>query len=228
MTTQVQAEGTVNQTQGKTGFWALYGTNGANSTSTATEVCLAWGRHLLGTTLVFYEFLGTEQNADYYASLGVLNCIFRDTTTGVVAPNGGIFPVTRGVCPPNSTPGSPCTCNTNFKPDPTLTSCIPMVQYTIALHNLNVGCELAPNASRAAYAQVMEGRQRKAASRSHSPAPHPLKRAHSRSALILGLLAHSVAGLTSSLPHPQLAALIHTPLPQRVMVPIVLTKRVKR
>lgn len=32
-----------------------------------------------------------------------------------------------------------------------------MVQYTIALHDLNVGGELAPDASRAAYAQVMEG-----------------------------------------------------------------------
>ncbi len=157
MATSVQAEGSVNQTREKTGFWAMYGANGANSTSTATEVCLAWGRHLLGTTLVFYEFLGTEHNADYFDSMGMLNCIFRDTTTGVIAPNGGIVPVTRGVCPANSTPGSPCTCNTNFKPDPALTSCIPIVQYTIALHDLNVGGELAPDASRAAYAQVMEG-----------------------------------------------------------------------
>ena len=32
-----------------------------------------------------------------------------------------------------------------------------MVQYSIALHDLNVGGELAPDTSRAAYAQVMEG-----------------------------------------------------------------------
>ncbi len=159
MAAQVQAEGSVNPTTEKTGYWALYGTAGANSTSTATEVCLAWGRHLLGSTLVFYEFLSTEQNADYYASLGMLNCIFRVTTTNVIASNGSIIPVTRRFCPANSTEvirGS-CTCNTNFKPDPTVTSCIPVVQYTIALHDLNVGGELATLASRAAYAQVMEG-----------------------------------------------------------------------
>ena len=159
MATSVQAEGNVNQTREKTGYWAvLFSPFAANSTATsAAVVCEAIGKSMTIFSWWHGVFVGTSPNVTYYAGYEALDCLFRDSETGITAIQNAVYPVTRGVCPANSTPGMPCTCDAGYKPDPTITKCIPVVQYTIALHNLNVGGELAPSASRAAYAQVMEG-----------------------------------------------------------------------
>ena len=159
MATQAQAEGSVNRTIEKTGFWAvLFSPSAANSTATsAAVVCEAIGRSMSSFSWWHGVFVGTRPNATYYDGYEALDCLFQDSETGVTSVQNAVYPVTRGICPANSTPSAPCTCNAGYKPDPTLTSCIPIVQYTIALHDLNVGGELATLASRAAYAQVMEG-----------------------------------------------------------------------
>ena len=157
MVAQAWAEGTVNQTREKTGFWAvLFSPSAANSTATtAAMVCEDIGRSMSIFSWWHGVFVGTRPNATYYDGLEALNCLFQDSETGITSVQNAVYPVTRAVCPANSSPGSPCTCNVGYKPDPTMTSCIPMVQYTIALHNL--GGEINTSASRAAHAQVMDG-----------------------------------------------------------------------
>ena len=68
---------------------------------------------------------------------------------------GGTFRIIGSVsCPvPTVNPTVPYSYNANTS----MCEREQQVQYTIALHNLNLGGELAPNASRAAYAEVMNG-----------------------------------------------------------------------
>ena len=167
MATQAQAEGNVNQTLEKTGYWTVYGAPFIivpTSATSAAQVCETVNK---AQTSIFFPswqktYFGTEPNISYFASLGALNCLFKDNITGIVQPYNTVVPITRGVCPANSTPGMPCTCDAGYKPDPTITKCIPVVLHTISLHNISpvliegegLGGEMAPNASRNAYANV--------------------------------------------------------------------------
>jgi len=155
----VQAEGYVNETREKTGYWGVLFSNSANSTATsAAVVCEAIGKSMTIFTWWHGVFSGTRPNATYYAGYEALDCLFRDSETGITAVQNAVYPMTRAVCPANSTPSMPCTCNTGYKPDPARTSCIPIAQTTIALHELNTGGELYVSTTRnTAYVQVMEG-----------------------------------------------------------------------
>jgi len=192
LATQARAEGYVKEIVEKTGYWTIYGWNIMSpGIPSATEACVVVGKSYQIYPWWHGVFVGTKPNESYFASMEMLDCLFQDSVTGVISTNQGVYPLTRNVCPANATRGMVhCACNTNFKPDPTATSCVPVntcpahasrpsadspcvcdagykfdaagtscvqEQYTIALHNLNVGGELSPSASRQAYAQVMNG-----------------------------------------------------------------------
>jgi len=123
-----------------------------------------------------YVYVGTAPNATYYASQGMLNCVFLDTRTGVnavysaAARYPGVCPIptvnptvpyvynpTNGMCErpilacPDHAHGTPCACDDGYKFDAAGTSCI-LEQYTISLSGL--GGVVMPKETRDAYALV--------------------------------------------------------------------------
>ena len=125
MIKSVQAAGTVPEVAG---YW-----HGGVNYSSAAAACVA---PPFGGTGAFY----IQNNIVFCLIYGGFYYGFYITNT----------------CPANSIPESgSCTCNTNFKPDPTATICVPEEQLTISLSGL--GGEVMPAARRAASAQVTTG-----------------------------------------------------------------------
>jgi hypothetical protein len=153
MVKMAQAEGTVTPAASYTVTTPPVPPGGSGNFPSAQAACtgyLAWLVTYANATVPNYDWtmaLGavTESSCVYYSisASGAGNC--RGTACD------GLLAVSKPACPANSTGTTTCTCDTNFKPDPTGTSCIPD-QYTISLSGL--GGDVMPTKTRAAYAQV--------------------------------------------------------------------------
>jgi len=131
--------------------------------STPQGVCRSYARYMdaysrwvaqSGYGHPLYTFtVDRVEDAGPYGENRRYACWIRNDQTGEFMANGVlIYPNTASapICP---------TATPSYTYNPTTSMCEreQPVLYTIALHDLNVGGELAPSASRSAYAQVMEG-----------------------------------------------------------------------